>query len=151
MKKIPFAILFALVFTLAVHADESVDANGTLPAGQATQQPEKQVQVAKSQSATSSKESALSGNEDSIDLDEVDDSADADKRPTVKFAAKPAGDSDATVPAPATETPQTDAAKPEKAATAAETANASNADAAPVPPPSPAVPAPVPGDSLLSF
>ena len=144
MKKPPFAILFALVFTLGVHADDSVDANGTISAGQAAPQPETQVQAGKPQSAADGKETAVSGNEDSIDLDEVDDSADADKRPTVKFVEKPVGDAEA-APVPDVGATKDDAAKQDQTAPvneATEPVQTQTPDAAPAPSPSPAVPAP---------
>ncbi len=142
MKKPPFAILFALVFTLGVHADDSVDANGTTSAGQAAPQPETQVQEGKPQSAADGKDTALSSKEDSINLDEVDDSADADKRPTVKFVEKPVGDAEA-VPAPATAAEEADAATQEQTAPVAEATEpvqTQTSDSAPAP--SPSVPAP---------
>ena len=141
MKKLPFAMLFAMVFSLGAQADDTVGAVGLPPAA------EPAAQAADAKAAHLEQGATVSDKEDVIDLDEVDDSAEAAKRPSVKFIAKQGGAEAPAPAAPETASAPAEQEKPPAAETAAPAAASpeppAHADAKPASPaPAAAIPAP---------
>ena len=152
MKKLQCALLFALVFSVGAFADEPAQpaaqpvaqADAALPPAAepeesrpAAEKPAAKQDVAAPAPAEDpavKKGTAVSDREDDIDLEDIDDSADAAKRPSVKFIAPPEQAQ------PEKDAPAPDAALPPADKPAVPADPAAAAEAQPAVPPVPAVP-----------
>ena len=134
MKKQPFALLFALSLAACAFADEpAADAPSAAPAGQESL-------PAAPEPPAVQHPGAAADREDDIDLEDMDDSAEAAKRPSVKFITPPADAANAAPaeeqPAQAPAAPETDGGSVEQPQEAAQPAPAQPAPAQPAPAPS---------------